>query len=179
MADETAVVKDPNKKNFWTIKNIAGLFLLAAMPLSASKVFDFFENQSKLVERVKALETEQANNKAIWQAITDQRNRMVEIEIEHKAGMLAIDREFRKSNVDRAIERFLDRELGTQEGTLDKTLLPDKPLIPEPRPEPKPKPDPTVLPQQFPPPQVEQKPIDPDQFRNLYEEKFPIKKGGK
>jgi hypothetical protein len=164
MAEESGVIKDPSKKKFWTARNIGGLFILAIMPLTTSKVSDFFSTHSKLVDRVEKLEEEQANNKAIWTAITDQRNRMVEIEIEHKAGMLAIDREFRKSNVDRALEKLLDRELGPK---TPEPNLPVDPLPPSPAPVIPPKPN---------LPSVEQKPIPPDQFREAYEQKFPVKK---
>ena len=162
--DTDGVVKDPTKKKFWTSRNIAGLFILALMPLAASKIMDFFSSHSKLIDRVEKLETEQANNKAIWTAITDQRNRMVELEIEHKATMLALDREFRKSNVDRALEKFLDREIGPKTETKPPVETPPDPIKPV---------DPVKPP---PKPPIEQKPVPTDQFRELYEQKFPVKK---
>lgn len=147
------VVKDPTKKKFWTVRNIGGLFILAAMPLAASKVMDFFSNHSKLIERVDMLEKEQANNKAIWTAITDQKNRMAEIEIQHRASMMAIEKDYKKSATDLLIERYLDRQLGPKP--------PD--VLPNP-----PKPAPL--------PNVEQKPVNPEQLRNAYEQQYPVQK---
>ena len=159
MADkpETGVIKDPTKKKFWTSRNIAGLFILAVMPLAASKVMDFFSSHSKLIDRVEALETEQANNKAIWTAITDQKNRMAEIEIDHKAAMHAWEKEYKKSTTDNLIEKYLDRQFGPKPLELPPVLLPPPPKT-------------------EPPPKVQQAPIPPEQFRQLYEQQYPVKK---
>jgi hypothetical protein len=159
MGDEleaAGVTKDPTKKKFWTGKNIGGLFLLAIMPLAASKVMDFFSTHAKLVERVAALETEQANNKAIWTAITDQKNRMSEMEIEHRAAMMALEKEYKKSTADTLIEKYLDRQFGS------------KPPAPPTNPPSPPKP--------LDVPNVQQKPLVPDQVRETYEQQFPVKK---
>lgn len=159
MTDELAghgVTKDPTKKKFWSARNIGGLFILAAMPLAASKVMDFFSNHSKLIERVDMLEKEQANNKAIWTAITDNKNRMVELEIEHKAGMMAIEKDYKKSTADLLIERYLDRQLGPKSS--------EHPAPPPPKPA------------ESAPKSAQQTPVLPDVLREAYEQQYPVKK---
>lgn len=158
MTDELAghgVTKDPTKKKFWSARNIGGLFILAAMPLAASKVMDFFSNHSKLIERVDMLEKEQANNKAIWTAITDNKNRMVELEIEHRSAMMALEKEYKKSTTDRLIERYLDRQYGQKSS--ESPMQPPSP----------PKPAESA------PKSAEQTPLRPDVLREAYEQQYP------
>lgn len=161
MADELVghgVTKDPTKKKFWSIKNMGGLFLLAAMPLAASKVMDFFSTHSKLLERVTKLEDEQANNKAIWTAISDQKNRMMQLEVEHRAAMLAWEKEYKKSSADQLIEKYLDRQLGPKP--------PEHPGVP---------PSPPKSSESA-PKSAQQAPVLPDVLRESYEQQFPVKK---
>lgn len=113
MADETLVVKDPTQKKFWRSRNITLLIMTAALPAligwawsrSSEAVTNYFARQRAQDERIKALEddtrerlkeleNDHANNKAIWDAITDEKNRITEQEIELRVMRKLFDREF-------------------------------------------------------------------------------------
>ncbi len=79
--------------------------------------------------------------------------------------MKALDKQLGKSPLDRAYDRFVLEEYGDPERRAKPVrppMLPPDELPPDP------------APQQ---PSIEQRPIDPSQFRDLYEQKFPTKKG--
>lgn len=113
MAEETVVVKDPTQKKFWRSRNILLLFMTAATPAlvgwawsrSSEAVSNYFARQRAQDERIRALEddtrerlkdleNDHANNKAIWDAITEERNRITEQEIELRVMRKLFDREF-------------------------------------------------------------------------------------
>ena len=112
------VVKDPTKPNFWRFRNIALLMMTAILPAltgwiytkSEQSVTNYFNKQKSQDERIRALEedtqerlreleNDHANNKAIWEAITDERNRIAEQEIEIRVIQRLFDREFRRASL--------------------------------------------------------------------------------
>ena len=116
MPEET-VVKDPTKKSFWHTRNILLLVMTAALPAlvgwawnrSSTAITNYFARQSALDVRIKAieddtrqrlkdLEDDRANNKAIWDAIADERNRITEQDIELRVMQKLFDREFGRAH---------------------------------------------------------------------------------
>lgn len=184
MAEETAITKDPQKKRFWTAKNIGGLVFLGVLPLGGSKALDFISHYTTIVERVEDLETEQANNKAIWTAITDMKNTNAERAIEYEVMTRLFDREFARGSGatvarDQADPKALEdvRKLLEE---MSKRYHEDHPNVKK-----LPKVPTTVL--REPPvqqaeqmtPQQTPNQLDPATFREQYEKRFPLKKSSK
>lgn len=115
MADEqeTKVVKDPLKKSFWHLRNIGLIIITAALPAligwawnrSSTAITNYFARQKAQDERIKAveddtrqrlkdLEDDRANNKAIWDAITEGRNRDTQQDVDLRVLQKLFDREF-------------------------------------------------------------------------------------
>ena len=138
------IERDPKKKSFWNLKNIAALVMVAILPAAGGWAWNGitkgYETISNLEERIKHLENDRANNKAIWDAITAARNEIVEIKIETEVN-----------------RRLL--ELG---------IVPKTQPAPKTAPElpPSPNPVPPVL-------RPEQKPFTSEEYRSLHEQKFP------
>ena len=128
MADEKVpgepeVVKDPTQKTFWRTRNILLLFMTAAVPAltgwawnrSSEAVSNYWDRQKAQEARIKAieddthqrlkdLEDDKANNKAIWDAITEQRNKVTEQDIELRVIQRLFDREFRRSSLVKPVD---------------------------------------------------------------------------
>jgi hypothetical protein len=139
MADETKVeaqaevVKDPTQKSFWRPRNIGLLLMTAILPALTGWAWNrcsealthYFARQNAQDARIKAieddtrqrlkdLEDDRANNKAIWDAITEGRNRDTEQDIEI-----------------RVLKKLFDREFGKQDYKLP-TAKPEKPVQDQP-----------------------------------------------
>lgn len=108
MADEPEVVKDPTKKSFWHFKNIGLIAITAAIPAlvgwawnrSSTAISNFMEREKKDQERLFKLEedvknlAEQSNNRAVWDALTEARNRITEQDVELRVMQKLFEREF-------------------------------------------------------------------------------------
>lgn len=168
----TVLVKDPTKQSFWRFRNIALLFLTATLPAltgwiytkSEQSVTNYFNKQKSQDERIRALEedtrerlkeleNDHANNKAIWDAITEERNKITEQEIEIRVLQRIVDYELRRSI---AGFRPATKEPSTTPGETPAELPPPPAPVPTPVQIPKPAPK-----------------IDPDLYRLERESKFP------
>jgi hypothetical protein len=169
----TIVVKDPTKQSFWRFRNIALLVLTAVLPAttgwiynkSEQSVTNYFNKQKSQDERIrileedtrerlKELENDHANNKAIWDAIAEERTKQTEQEIELRVLQRIVDHEFRRSIM--ASRPKPEKEPSTTPGETPAELFPPLPVPPQPLPVPKPAPR-----------------IDPDRYRLEQESKFP------
>lgn len=159
----TIVVKDPTKQSFWRFRNIALLVVTATLPAltgwiynkSEQSVTNYFNKQKSQDERIKTLEedtrerlreleNDHANNKAIWDAISDEKSRITEQEIEI-----------------RVLKRIVDHELHRL------TLIGRPPKEPSTTPGEAPAEQPPIPAQRATPK------VDPDQYRIEQESKFP------
>jgi len=137
------IERDPNKRSFWKLKNIAALALVAVIPAFCgwawNLVSDAYKTLDTLKDRVKTLEDDRANNKAVWDAMTQTRNDLIKLQIETEVN-----------------RRLL--EMGLSKHTIESPkTVPDKPATP---------PDPKI-------PRTEQRPLSPEEYRNMLEQKFP------
>lgn len=165
MADESEVIKDPTQKKFWRTRNIVLLTMTATLPAlcgwagntAIEKYTAVREWKHRLdarldaadaavQARLKDLEDDKANNKAIWDAIAEIKNKQIEMEVEHRVAMRLFEREFGRA-----------RDKGPST-----TAPPKGPDFNVPPPDP------------LPAPPVPK--IDPDQYRLQKEQKFPVQK---
>lgn len=105
---EDAIVKDPTKKRFWTLKNIGGLVLVALLPVAGTWAWDSASGAMKTLRdldvRIKSLEEEKANNKAIWDAIAENKNEAARQREDLRVMQRLFDREFNRSTAPKAAE---------------------------------------------------------------------------
>jgi len=105
---EDTIVKDPTKKRFWTLKNIGGLVLLAVLPVAGTWMWNAaataWQSMKQMDERLKTLEDDRANNKAIWDAIAEDRNEAARQREDLRVMQRLFDREFGRSAGPKAIE---------------------------------------------------------------------------
>jgi hypothetical protein len=167
------VVKDPTKQSFWRFRNIALLVVTATLPAltgwiytkSEQSVANYFNKQKSQDERIrileedtrerlKELESDHANNKAIWDAIAEERTKQTEQEIELRVLQRIVDHEFRRSIM--TARPKPEKEPSTTPGETPAELFPPLPVPPQPLPVPKPAPR-----------------IDADRYRLEQESKFP------
>lgn len=100
MPDE--IVKDPTKKRFWTLKNIGGLALVAILPVAATwtwnSITTAWQTLKKMDDRIRSLEEDKANNKAIWDAIAENKNELQRQREDLRVMQRLFDREFNRSS---------------------------------------------------------------------------------
>jgi len=108
MPEAEKIEKDPTKKRFWTLKNIGGLALVAILPVAATWAWDVATNAwktiRKLEDRVQSLEDEKANNRAIWDSITENKNEAARQREDLRVMQRLFDREFGRSTAPKAVE---------------------------------------------------------------------------
>lgn len=105
---EDAIVKDPTKKRFWTLRNISGLLLVALLPVAGTWAWNSATNawstMKRMDERLKALEEDRANNRAIWDAISENKNEAARQREDLRVMQRLFDREFNRSTAPKAAE---------------------------------------------------------------------------
>jgi uncharacterized coiled-coil protein SlyX len=105
---EDAIVKDPTKKRFWTPKNVGAYILIALLPVAGTWAWNALTNawstMKRMDERLKVLEGDQANNRAIWDAITENKNETARQREDLRVMQRLFDREFERSTAPKASE---------------------------------------------------------------------------
>lgn len=103
MPDEK-IEKDVTKKSFWSKKNflaVLGGLIVACLPVLVSWAWDSVSGAMKTIQaldvRIKSLEEEKANNRAIWDAITENKNEAARQREDIRVMQRLFDREFGRS----------------------------------------------------------------------------------
>lgn len=102
------VVKDPSRKSFWRTRNLVLLILTALLPVVGKSVWDsvseFVTNHKEMrarlerhTEKIDELD-ERTNNRALWEALTEERNRGISLRVELEVMKRLFDREFARSS---------------------------------------------------------------------------------
>jgi len=111
---EDTIVRDPTKKRFWTARNIGGLVLVALLPVAGTwswnAAANAWQTMKRMDERLKTLEEDKANNRAIWDALTENKNESA-----------------RQREDLRVMQRLFDREFGRTRGVDSGVPSPEPP----------------------------------------------------
>lgn len=105
------IEKDVTKKSFWSRRNLfaaLGTAVIALIPMLFSWVWDVASENIKAIRelgaRIKSLEDEKANNRAIWDAITENKNEAARQREDLRVMQRLFDREFVRSPGPKAAE---------------------------------------------------------------------------
>lgn len=152
MAEESEVIEKTLKKSpvgrwLWTVSTMLTLPILAWLGNEAlDTVHGFSKTVETLNDRILVLESNKSNNEAIWNAISESNNRVIEMRVHHEAG---------KRHIDWLSNNWLliQQTKGTSPVNPDPEIpSPPKPVPVAPAPAPK---------------------VDPKDFRAQYEQRFP------